>query len=41
MSTAAKLRQIALEQPNAEKVETWGHPTFRIGCCRYRRTRDG
>jgi hypothetical protein len=31
MSTAAKLRQIALELPGAEEVETWGHPTFRVG----------
>lgn len=31
MSTAAELRQIALEQPDAEEVETWGHPTFRVG----------
>ena len=31
MSTAATLRQIALEQPDAEEVETWGHPTFRVG----------
>jgi hypothetical protein len=30
MSTAAKLRQIALEQPEAEEAETWGHPTFRV-----------
>jgi len=31
MSAAARLRQIALEQPDAEEVETWGHPTFRVG----------
>ena len=31
MSTAATLRQIALAQPDAEEVETWGHPTFRVG----------
>jgi len=31
MSTAARLRQIALEQPDAEEAEAWGHPTFRVG----------
>jgi hypothetical protein len=31
MSTSAALRRIALEQPGAEEVETWGHPTFRVG----------
>lgn len=31
MSTVATLRQIALDQPDADEVETWGHPTFRVG----------
>lgn len=31
MSTVAQLRQIALAQPDADEIETWGHPTFRVG----------
>ncbi len=31
MSTPADVRRIALERPGAEEVETWGHPTFRVG----------
>ena len=30
MITADELRQVALSLPEAEKRETWGHPTFRV-----------
>src|SRR5215218_9228374 len=28
--TLAKLRRICLAMPEAEEIETWGHPTFRV-----------
>jgi hypothetical protein len=31
MTTADEARRIALGLPDAEEVETWGHPTFRVG----------